>query len=430
MKEFAIKAQGLGKVFKLYEKPIYRLYEALSPSNIKYHKDFHALRDISFTIYKGQSVGILGLNGAGKSTLLKILTGVLSPTFGSVIKNGKIGALLELGAGFNPEISGYENIFFQCAIHGLSKSEIQSKIQEIIDFADIGDFIHNPVKTYSSGMFVRLAFSIIINIDAEILIIDEALSVGDAVFTQKCMQKIRSFAKSGTLLFVSHDISSVRTLCDQAIWLNEGALQSWGSASEVSEEYLRYTLEKSGGGLKPLRKIEKANDSKDNFRVEYNSKIEIKTNQDPSGWRTGDAEILDISITGEGSGLDVFTGGESVEVVIKAKCNARLDRPIIGFVVRDRLGQDLFGENTLEYTKLHPFVADEGSILKASFRFELPMLQNGQFVMMASVANGTLYENTQHHYLSDALVINVSSSNIRYGIVGIKFSAVEIGVVK
>lgn len=244
MKNIAIKVQNLTKTYKLYNKPIDRLKEALHPLKKKYHNEFHALHDISFTIEKGETVGIIGHNGAGKSTLLKIITGVLSPTHGHVHVNGKIASLLELGAGFNPEYTGIENIYLQGTLIGYTYQETEQRLDRILQFADINDFVYQPVKSYSSGMFARLAFAIAINVDPDILIVDEALSVGDMNFQAKCMTAMDRIKQKGTtILFVSHDINSVKSLCERGIYIKNGVMHAIGKASDVAEEYMKHARE-------------------------------------------------------------------------------------------------------------------------------------------------------------------------------------------
>ncbi len=238
MEDIAIKVENLSKVYKLYEKPIDRLKESINPLRKKYHKDFYALKDLSFEVKKGETIGIIGKNGSGKSTLLKIITGVLTPSSGSVQVNGKISALLELGAGFNPEYTGIENIYLNGTIMGFSKSEIESKLQDILQFADIGDFVYQPVKTYSSGMFARLAFALAISVDPDILIVDEALAVGDMAFQNKCFNKILGLMEKGkTVLFVSHSLSAIRLLCNRTIWINDGEILYFDETDTVTEIY-------------------------------------------------------------------------------------------------------------------------------------------------------------------------------------------------
>ncbi len=239
--ETIIDIKHLNKVYNLYDKPIDRLKEVLSPTHKSYHREHYALNDISLEIKKGESVGIVGKNGSGKSTLLKIITGVLNPTSGEMNVQGKISALLELGAGFNPEYTGIENIYLNGTMMGYSKAEMDEKVDDIIAFADIGDFINQPVKTYSSGMFARLAFAVSINVEPEILIVDETLSVGDTRFQIKCMDKMKEMMEGGTtVLFVSHDINAIRRFCTRCIWINEGKMKEVGSVNMVSDHYIDF----------------------------------------------------------------------------------------------------------------------------------------------------------------------------------------------
>jgi len=241
MNNTAIKVSHLTKIYKLYDKPIDRLKESLHPLKKQYHREFYALNDVSFEIKKGETVGIIGKNGAGKSTLLKIITGVLTPTSGSVHVHGRIASLLELGAGFNPEYTGVENIYFQGSLMGYTREEMETKIDEILAFADIGDFVHQSVKMYSSGMFARLAFAVAINVDPDVLIVDEALSVGDATFQLKCHNRMDELRSRGvTILFVSHDTYSVKALCTRALFIKNGIQQIYGPALEVVHQYQLY----------------------------------------------------------------------------------------------------------------------------------------------------------------------------------------------
>ena len=241
----AIKVSHLTKIYKLYDKPIDRLKESLHPLKKKYHKDFYALSDINFEIKKGETVGIIGKNGAGKSTLLKIITGVLTPSSGHVHVNGRIASLLELGAGFNPEYTGIENIYLQGTLMGYNHEEMEAKIDDILAFADIGDFIHQPVKMYSSGMFARLAFAVAINVDPDILIVDEVLSVGDMFFQAKALSRMKALINNSntTVLFVSHDMGSVKALCENAMFINQGKMELYGEAGDVAERYFSEKFE-------------------------------------------------------------------------------------------------------------------------------------------------------------------------------------------
>lgn len=430
--DYAIEASGLGKCYQIYDKPSDRLKQMLVRGRRQYFKEFWALKDVSFKIKKGETVGIIGRNGSGKSTLLQIICGTLNPTVGSVNVRGRVAALLELGAGFNPEFSGVDNVYMAASLYGLSRAEVDQRFDAIAAFADIGDHIHQPVKTYSSGMYVRLAFAVIAHVDADILVIDEALAVGDAVFTQKCMRFIRKFRESGTLLFVSHDMHSVLSLCQHAVWLHHGLVRDTGPAKSIAENYLQYTLQEVYGQDAKLETLSHspAEDSPDPPTADrtphYGSELKLHDNlSDANGWKSGAGEILSVMLqAADGQSGDVLKGGERVRMTIRAIAHQHMERPILGFLVRDRLGQDLFGENTLPFTDLNPCSYAAGAVIVGEFEFTLPMLPNGQYVVMASFAEGDLVNNIQHHWLHDALVLNVSSSKVRWGLVGVPFTKV------
>ena len=245
--EIAIQVENLSKCYQIYDKPHQRLLQMIHRGHRQYYREFWALKDVSFTVKRGETLGIIGRNGSGKSTLLQLICGTLTPTSGTIKTNGRIAALLELGAGFNPEFTGRENVYMNASILGLSHEEIDARFDDIATFADIGDFIEQPVKSYSSGMYVRLAFAVIAHVDADILVIDEALAVGDAFFTQKCMRFLRNFMETGTVLFVSHDTGAVINLCDHAILLEKGAIKQQGSPKEVAQLYLANLYEAQQG---------------------------------------------------------------------------------------------------------------------------------------------------------------------------------------
>lgn len=440
--DIAIKVDGIQKCYQIYQSPQDRFKQMIFRGRKKFYQDFWALQDVSFEIKKGQTVGIVGRNGSGKSTLLQIICGTLNQTNGSIQANGKIAALLELGSGFNPEFTGRENVYMSASIYGLSQEDIDQKYQAIVDFADIGEHIDQPVKTYSSGMYVRLAFAVIAHVDADILVIDEALAVGDAVFTQKCMRFIRKFKENGTLLFVSHDMSSVINLCENAIWLHQGQIQTIGSAKNVAEEYLEYTLQEVYSDEAKLEKVKSKSEVTaiqnqqsrakvpEDITVDYESRYQIIDNlSEANGWKTGAGEIVSIELNNLSSpNSPAFEGGELVQIKIKAQINQDFDSPILGFILRDRLGQDLFGENTLPYTDrlIEKPVFNAGEFVEAIYEFKLPMLPNGQYILMASLADGDLYNNIQHHWLHDALLLNVNSSKVRWGLVGVEFNKVRL----
>ena len=288
--DYSIEVENLSKVYKLYDKPSDRLKEALSPVKKCYHKDFYALKDLSFKIKPGETVGFVGKNGSGKSTLLKILTEVLTPSEGSLKINGKVSALLELGAGFNGEYTGMENIFLNGTILGFSHEEMEKRVNDIVKFADIGEYINQPVKTYSSGMFVRLAFAVAINVEPDILIVDEALAVGDVRFQLKCMDKFLEFKEKGiTILYVSHDVNSIKRFCNRAIWINEGHLEADGDVDLVTDKYLDY-----------LKMLDAANEQDEKQPEDENSNSENEKKTDRNLESSVEiAEVVSLKIENE-----------------------------------------------------------------------------------------------------------------------------------
>ena len=300
--DIAIKVENLTKIYHLYDKPQDRLKEALNPFKKSYHHDFYAMDDVSFEVKKGETVGIIGKNGAGKSTLLKMITGVLTPTSGSIEVNGKIASILELGAGFNPEMTGLENIYLYGTLTGFIKEEIVEKVDKIKAFADIGEFMYQPIKGYSSGMLARLAFAAAINIDADILIVDEALSVGDMVFQAKCMAKMNSLMEQGvTVLFVSHDTHSVKTLCNQAVFIHEGKLINFGDVGPVVDQYIEMNHTEAAKSLITLQADITSEVSEDSFKNK-DIPVVVKTidciTENGIMQRYGDerAKILDVCV--------------------------------------------------------------------------------------------------------------------------------------
>jgi lipopolysaccharide transport system ATP-binding protein len=449
--EYAIEVSNLGKSYQMYSSPSDRLKQMLMRGRKQYFKEFWALKGVSFQIKKGETVGIIGRNGSGKSTLLQMICGTLNPSEGEVKVNGRVAALLELGAGFNPEFTGVENVYMAASLYGLSKEDVDQRFDAIIAFADIGEHIFQPVKTYSSGMYVRLAFAVIAHVDADILVVDEALAVGDAVFTQKCMRFIRKFKENGTLLFVSHDMASVLNLCERAVWLHGGQILQMGQAKNISEAYLQYTLQEVYGKEAELQAIEKSeedrrqntidrldtdlddqlndSESSDVIALDYQSQVSVQNNlSEANGWKSGAGEILSVKLITIAAGKEsngVLKGGENVKMSITAVAYEAMDRPILGFLVRDKLGQDLFGENTLSFTALNPQIVTEGQQFRAEFIFKLPMLPNGDYSIVTSLADGDLYNHVQHHWLHNALIIHVASSKVRYGLVGVELKKTE-----
>lgn len=435
--DVAIRVHGVGKCFRVYAQPQDRLKQALLPRLASlvgrrlpaYFREFWALSDVGFEVRRGDTVGIVGRNGSGKSTLLQIICGTLQATTGEVGVRGRVAALLELGAGFNPEFTGRENVYMSASILGLSREEIDRKYEDIVSFADIGDFLEQPVKTYSSGMYVRLAFAVIAHVDADILVIDEALAVGDAIFVQKCMRFLRKFRERGTLLFVSHDTSAILNFCQSAVWLDKGGVRMYAPAQDVCNAYIEYCSQEVYGDAVRLqsRQSDKVAQVSKAIELDRETKVELFDNvANSSGWCSGAAAIDSVMLCNEhGEPFTSFIGGERVELRVRASTSRPLDSPLIGFFVKDRLGQSLFGEHTFTYVQ-PPMKVSGGDVLEAIFRFTLPMLPNGDYSMTVSIADGDPFANTQHAWLHDAVLIHVASPKLRYGLVGIPFEEVTM----
>lgn len=436
--DVAIKVSGVTKCFQIYEQPHDRLKQAVLTRLQKmaglpqrrYFQEFWALKGVDFEVRRGDTVGIIGRNGSGKSTLLQIICGTMEASSGAVEVSGRVAALLELGAGFNPEFTGRENVYLSASILGLSRAEVDERFDDIAEFADIGEFIERPVRTYSSGMYVRLAFAVIAHVDAEILIIDEALAVGDAIFIQKCMRFLRKFRETGTLLFVSHDTSAVLNFCQSAVWLNRGEMLMHGSAEETCNAYIEFCSQEVYGDavrLKSRQAGKKSIVDKPKEPAPSDVRLEMFDNVANSpGWNSGIASIDSVVFLGaDGEASAAFEGGETVILKVRATAHSALASPLIGFFVKDRLGQSLFGEHTFTYVQ-PPMEVSDGTTLEATFRFTLPMLPNGDYSMTVSIADGDPFANTQHSWLHDAVLIKVSSTKLRYGLVGIPFEEVTM----
>jgi lipopolysaccharide transport system ATP-binding protein len=445
--DIAIRVTRLSKRYEIYNTPHDRLKQFVLPrlrylarmSPRQYFREFWALKDVSFEIKKGETVGIIGRNGSGKSTLLQMICGTLTPTGGSIQTNGRVAALLELGSGFNPEFTGRENVYMNASVLGLSNEEIEARFDDIVAFADIGDFIEQPVKTYSSGMMVRLGFAVIAHVDADILVVDEALAVGDAFFTQKCMRFLRNFMKNGTVLFVSHDTGSIKNLCNYAVWLEAGKVIQEGAPKEVCELYLEafYEAQQGKSSTTKLREFKKLDDSlqiKDQ-RLEFintsnlrNDLQIFKFDPDAASFGKGGAQIHDVRLLDESEHpLAWIVGGEKVTLRIFVHAYQDLDSPIIGFYVKDRLGQTLFGDNTFLSYREQFVYCQEGSELQADFVFYMPLLPSGEYSITIAIANGAQEDvHVQHHWIHDAILFKSESSSVATGIIGIPMLNIKL----
>ncbi|MDD1505869.1 ABC transporter ATP-binding protein [Lysinibacillus sp. CNPSo 3705] len=398
MNNLAIVARAISKKYKLYDSPIDRLKDSFSLSKTtKYSKEFHALNDINFEIKKGESVGIIGKNGSGKSTLLKIITGVLNPTSGEIKVEGHISAILELGAGFNPEYTGMQNIFLSGTIMGYSREQMEKKVPEIVEFADIGEFIHQPVKNYSSGMYVRLAFSVAISVDPEVLIIDEALSVGDIRFQQKCLRKIEELKKEKTILFVSHDLLQLSKFCDRLIWINEGHLIADGDPEDISKKYQAFM---AGSTLNDYTEFIEAEDEALDLEIDpIDSSVQV--------FGDNKAKIKGISMFNEKQ-MKIYQTktGNKIMISIQVSYQEVIDSPIIGFTIKDRIGNIVTQTNTF-ILKQKMRNTQINKVYRYNFEFIVPSLKRGTYTVSPAVASGNQVEHTQHCWIHDALIIKI-----------------------
>ncbi len=413
--EIAISLHNISKCFKRYHHPADRLKELIF-ENQAHAQKFWALKDIDLSIPKGRTVGIIGRNGSGKSTLLQIIAGTLTPTTGTVQVNGRISALLELGSGFNPEFTGIENIFFNGQLLGLSKQDLEKKLDAIIGFADIGKFIEQPVKTYSSGMFVRLAFAVAVNVSPEILIVDEALAVGDVSFQHRCMRRIRKMMDSGvTTLFVSHDTGAVKTLCNSAIMIHDGLIQGVGNPNDITTDYLRLMTEielklEAQNQLEGREKLDSSIQLSDQSEAAEDESCANTRAASPNQRKrigSGKAKIESVKILnqfGDFPGKNpIFRFNEEVELITIVKAYSDIESCIIGFFVCDKNGNEIIGSNTLEENINIGSIAN-GNSIRVSFKFKLPLRPSSYSL---TVAGAESYEAVTFDWVDNAMVFQV-----------------------
>lgn len=388
-----VLVQNVSKLYRLYRRPSDRLVELL-PGTHDLHTDFWALRDIGFSLDRGETLGLVGPNGCGKSTLLQIVSGILQPTAGRVVTRGRIAALLELGAGFNPEFSGRENVYLNGEIMGLSRGEIAKAMPSIEAFAEIGDFMERPVKEYSSGMYVRLAFSTAIHVDPEILIVDEALAVGDAVFANRCVRKFEELReRKVTVLFVSHDLGLVKQLSDRAILLLNGRIEAEGKPSDVINRYIGLVLARQDAQRKTDDRVR-------------------------SSFRHGDgaSEILSVELLNHtGAAIASVAAGEEITVRVRTRFHRPRTDPMVGLLIRTRIGMDVYGTNTrLEQVALGEFAA--GNELEVDFRMEC-WLTPQTYTLTVATQNS---DGTSHDWLDDAIAFDVVDTRIAAGVANLR----------
>ena len=410
--EIAIAVDHISKVYKLYDKPMDRMVEALGLTKKKKYREHFALSDVSFQVKKGECVGIIGTNGSGKSTILKIITGVLNPTGGTLTVNGRIQALLELGAGFNMEYTGIENIYLNGTMNGFTEQEIESRMQDILDFADIGDYVKQPVKTYSSGMFVRLAFSVAINIDPEILIVDEALSVGDVFFQAKCYHKFEEFKKMGkTIIFVSHDLSSVSKYCDRVVLLNQGVKLGEGSPKEMIDDYKRVLV---GQYELPESKSESSLLNDEQIQVAVQKKAAKQDTSKLLEYGTKEAVIEQFYMTDDrGTESKSIIKGSEFTIHMKVRFMADLPAPIFAFSIKTVKGTEITGTNTM-FEKAFLESVKAGAVKDITFTQKMS-LQGGEYLLSFGVTGYDSNDFQVYHRLYDALDLTVISDKNTVG---------------
>ena len=406
MPDPAVEFSNVSKSYSIYAAPGDRLKELITFQTRRYHTEFWALRDVSFEVGRGETFCVVGENGSGKSTLLQICAGIMAPSSGTAVSNGRVAALLELGSGFNPEFSGRDNVYLNGAILGLSSKDMDRRLPEIEAFAEIGAFINQPVKTYSSGMIVRLAFAVAIHVDPEILLVDEALAVGDVYFRQRCMRKVHELRQRGiTILFVSHATGDVKALGDRAMWLEKGVVKALGKTDLVVAQYLAAMSEKD--------RVYQARE----FPAEEARKVaapqEIIEEIPNVDHRFGDgkAEVIGITVLdAKGNRIGLLQPNSTIVVRISVRAKENLDRPIVGFMFRNHLGVDFAGTNTArENQDLPPMLA--GDVCTVDFYLDLPALYASSFSFSPAIANGLLEHYSMCDWIDNAVVLQMESTD-------------------
>ena len=451
-----IVAKNLGKAFAIHSKKREQLQEIFGQKR-RQSNQFWALKNISFELKKGEAIGVIGKNGSGKSTLLQLICGTLTATEGGVTTNGRIAALLELGSGFNPEFTGRENVYLNATLLGLKKREIENNLDNILGFADIGSFIDQPIRTYSSGMIVRLAFAVIAHVNADILIVDEALAVGDAYFTQKCMRFIQRIREEKSLMFVSHDANAVLSLCDKAILLDKGKMAKFARPKEVMEEYTKGLQKEMAltniignsdkdSSQRSERRIKESwtSGSKETYKYKWQdyraelinksklaNKITIKRFEQKElqcedyGGDLARIEAVTLTNIESSQGINVIMGGELVNLEITITTHANIKNPIIGFLLKNDRGVTLLGENSYNALQIDTIKnLNKGMKLRIAFAFTIPLLPSGDYSISASVADGDQKQHKILHWKNDAIVLQSHCSSVAAGLAGIPMHSI------
>lgn len=422
MQEKVIEIKDIVKTYKLYNRPVDMIKEKLTLGRKQYHRPHNALNGINLEVYKGECVGIIGTNGSGKSTLLKLITGVATPSAGNIEVNGKISALLELGAGFKPEFTGLENIYLNGTILGFTKEEMDEKVQSIIDFAEIGDFINQPVKSYSSGMFARLAFAVAINVEPDILIVDEALSVGDIFFQAKCYQKFMSFKEAGkTILFVSHDLGSIIKYCDRTLLIHQGNQVMVGDSSDVVNTYKKILVNQYDGDDEVSIEsgevsVAESKEAKNNNKEDACWKDSMVNNPSAVEYGNGVANIIDYGIADDAGNVtsSIYKGSE-FEVRMKVEFYQPVDNPVFAYTIKDIKGTEVTGTNSMLEGRTLEHV-DAGQVVTVSFKQKMN-LQGADYLLALGCTGYVAGEFTVYSRLYDICNIQVVSHKNTIGYV-------------
>jgi ABC-type polysaccharide/polyol phosphate transport system ATPase subunit len=404
-----IQIDGLSKVYPLYGRPFDRLKEALHPFGRSCHRDFYALRNVTFDVRAGETLGIIGRNGSGKSTLLKILAGVLTPTQGQARVVGRVASLLELGAGFNPELSGLENVYLQGALMGLTRRDMQPRLPDILSFAEIGDFITQPVKHYSSGMFVRLAFACAVHVSADVLIVDEALAVGDIFFQNRCFHRLRALQAEGvTLLFVSHDIGLVKQLCAKALWLDSGAVRQYGDSERVCRSYFNTVLEQTRMRDAPVPAVPAAAGDTPAADAPRRTLPRLPA-AGPDDFTTAAVDILSFFMAGpDGAPTCSLTAGCDYTCHLVGRLHEPLDRLIFGFTLENAQGLTLLACNSFR-SESDGIAGAGGELIETVFMFRLPLLRRGDYLLSPAIARGTQEQHAMLSWRHHVLAVHVEN---------------------
>jgi lipopolysaccharide transport system ATP-binding protein len=404
-----ISLRKVSKKYPIYDRPSQKLIELLTLGRIQRHREFWALKDVDLEVRPGTTLGLVGPNGSGKSTLLQLVAGILSQTRGDCYVHGSVAALLELGAGFNPEFTGRENVYMNGAINGLTRSQIDARFNDILDFAEIGEFIEQPVKTYSSGMFVRLAFAVAIHVDPEILLVDEALAVGDLIFQHRCINRIRSMRQEGkTILFVTHDLQALVRFCDRAILLDKGQKIGEGSPAEVAQQYQALVFD---------RQRKEAGKGGDWIHHDEDGSLpEISTIPHiHNRFGAGGAEIQGIVLLSpEGAAVNEARAGEELRLLVSVRVKEDLENPIIGVTVRDRLGAEVTATNS-SYEGVTLPAMSAGTVVTVAFGIKMPELRPGSYSISPAVASGNIWEHKIEDWIDNAYIFDLAETNLVYG---------------